>query len=107
MMATRLDPALQDWYGAILARAYLQQRRYQEGLSALSRHRAAYPNDLYGHLDLAVAYIELGRNRDARAEAAEAEHLNLHLKLVPPELWTKDLAWGRRANADLRKAGLK
>jgi TolB-like protein/DNA-binding winged helix-turn-helix (wHTH) protein len=106
-MAIRLDPALQDWYGAILGRAYLQRRRYQEALSPLSRHTAAYPNDLYGHLDLAVAYIELGRDQDARAEAAEAIHLNPHFKMVPPELWTKDLAWGRRDNADLRKAGLK
>ena len=60
-------------------------------------------------VSLAILYVELGQEEDARSEAAEV------LKLVPNfsvEVWgqrepNKDQAQTERAMAALRKAGLK
>ena len=57
---------------------------------------------------LAVAYIEVGREADARAEAAEILRINPQFTLVDPKKGPlKDLALAERYDADLRKAGLK
>ena len=58
---------------------------------------------------LAAAYIELGREAEARAEAAEAQRLNPQFSL---EVWKqrapyKNPAVLERTLAALRKAGLK
>jgi len=58
---------------------------------------------------LAVVDVELGRNDDARAEAAEVLRLSPHYSLAT---WRqvyqyKDPALPERWLADLRKAGLK
>jgi adenylate cyclase len=105
--AIRLDPALGDWFAAELGSAYLHSGRYQQALSTYKRHATTYPNNLWGHFGLAIAYTEFGRDRDAHAEAAEVMRLNPQFTLPPPELLSKDVAWRRRAYADLRKAGLK
>jgi len=55
-------------------------------------------------LGLAVDYIQVGRDRDARAEATE-------VKRISPEFayadFTRDLAFNRHFETDLRKAGIK
>jgi hypothetical protein len=61
------------------------------------------------HMWLAVVDVELGRNDDARAEAAEVLRLSPHYSLAA---WQqvyryKDPAVQERWLADLRKAGLK
>jgi hypothetical protein len=57
---------------------------------------------------LLVAYIELGRNEEARAEASAILRIDPHFQLVPPEQGTtKDEAFNRLFNDDMRKAGLK
>jgi hypothetical protein len=67
-----------------------------------------YPNDLIAHLDLIVAYEELGRDQDARAEIPEVMRINPHFVLPPPETsWFKDVALNKRWEGELRKAGLK
>jgi len=50
-------------------------RRYAEAVPLLKRHLARYPNDIGGHLPLALSYIELGRLDEARAEVAEITRL--------------------------------
>jgi hypothetical protein len=58
-------------------------------------------------MELAIAYAELGRNREARAQAAEVMRLDPQFKLPPPELVPmKDPVLAKRFDADLRKAGL-
>ena len=70
---------------------------------------ARYPNFLGAHLNLAAVYSELGKEADARAEAAEVLRLNpkfsleVHKQRVP----IKDPAMLERHIAALRKAGLK
>jgi Flp pilus assembly protein TadD len=45
--------------------------RYNEAVPLLEKHLAAYPNQPWAHIMLLVAYTELGRDEDARAEAAK------------------------------------
>ena len=68
-----------------------------------------YPDILGAHLTLAAVYSELGKESEARAEAAEVLRINpnfsleVHKQRVP----IKDLAMLERHIAALRKAGLK
>jgi tetratricopeptide (TPR) repeat protein len=106
--AMRLDPAGQDYYAYAVANAYNQMGRFQEAIAVLKRHLAAYPNSLIGRLAICAAYAELGRDREARAEAAEIMRISPHFVLPPPEnSWTRDIALNKRLETDLRKAGLK
>jgi adenylate cyclase len=107
--ASRLDPALEDFFAQQLGFAYLHLGRYQQAIAAFNRYAASNPNDFSSHVGLAVAYMELGLEQDARAEAAEVMRLNPQFTLLPPDKspWSKDIALMRRYDADLRKAGLK
>jgi hypothetical protein len=82
-------------------------RRLSEAIVAFKRHAASYPTDFSSHVGLAIAYTELGRDQDARAEAAEVMRLNPQFTLLPPEKMSKDIASAKRGYADLRKARLK
>jgi hypothetical protein len=62
--------------------------------------------DLLAHLSLATSYIELGREADARAEAAEVLRINPRFVIDPKKGVIKDPALAARWNDDLRKAGL-
>jgi hypothetical protein len=43
-------------------------------------------------------YVEVGRDQDARAEAAKIMRMIPNFALPPPEKgWHKDLAWNERA----------
>ena len=72
---------------------------------------ALHPGISWDHLGLAAAYIELGRDDAARAEAAEVLQLNpqFSLKMVFRTVGPKGkvLARNIRASANLRKAGLQ
>ena len=105
--AIRLDPALADLFDIEVGSAYLQAGHYQEAISAYKHSSTSLSTVLSSHLGMAVAYTELGHDRDAQAEAAEVIRLNPHFTLPRPELWNKNAAWGRRVDTDLRKAGLK
>ena len=87
--------------------AYNWMGRYREGVDAL---KAAQANDPFVHLNLAYAYMELGREQDARAEAAEVIRRSPRFSLdaltkTYPGVW--DRPERRHYLADLRKAGLK
>jgi tetratricopeptide (TPR) repeat protein len=106
--AMRLDPAGHDFYAEIIGGAYETMGRYQDAIQTLERPVAASPNDLWAHLSLIIAYIELGRDSDARLEAAEVMRISPHYIVGPPEKgFYQDVALNRRFNDDLRKAGLK
>src|SRR5262249_54957573 len=105
--AIRLDPAMGDFFARELGFDYLAMGRFPGAIVAFKRHAASYPTDFYSHVGLAIAYTELGRDQDARTEAAEVMRLNPRFTLVSPEKIGKDVAMAKRGNADLRKAGLK
>jgi adenylate cyclase len=106
--AMRLDPASRDYYANMVGIAYDEMGRYQEAVPVLKRNLASYPNQLDAHLSLIVAYAELGRDQDARAEAAEVLRISPQFTLLPPENGVfKDTRWAARVYNDLHKAGLK
>jgi adenylate cyclase len=106
--AIRLDPAQRDFYAYDIGLAYLEMERYQEAITVFERVVATSPNYLYAHLDLVIANEELGRDKDARAEAAVVMQISPQLVLPPPEKsLLKDVALNQRFDRDLHNAGLK
>src|SRR5260370_42451900 len=68
--AMRLDPRNHDRYLWLEGSSYTQMGRYEEAIPILKRSLASYPN-IPVQFYLVVDYIELGRQPQARAEAAE------------------------------------
>jgi adenylate cyclase len=108
--AVRLKPPLiADAHLVSVGGAYAVAEHYEEAREPLQRYLNRYPNILPAHLMLAVVYSELGKEAEARAEAAEVLRLNpnfsleVHKQRVP----IKDPAVLERHIAALRKAGLK
>ncbi|HKA52396.1 MAG TPA: tetratricopeptide repeat protein, partial [Candidatus Binatia bacterium] len=83
--------------------------RPEDAIAPLTQYLSRYPNILGAHLTLAAVYGELGREAEARAEAAEVLRINpkfsleVHKERVP----IKDPAVLERHLAALRRAGLK
>jgi adenylate cyclase len=99
---------LPDYYAYAAGTAYNEMGRYQEAVAALKRHLAANPNNLVAHFSLVIAYVELGRDQDARAEAAEIMRISPQFGLHRGAFrGSRDIALNKRWVSDLRKAGLK
>jgi TolB-like protein/Tfp pilus assembly protein PilF len=109
--AMQLNPAIPAWYLNTLATAYASFGRQTEAVATFKRvfdRKPSHGEAFDAHLSLAILYVELGQEEDARAEAEEI------LKLVPNfsvEVWgqrnpNKDQAQIERGMAALRKTGL-
>jgi TolB-like protein/DNA-binding winged helix-turn-helix (wHTH) protein/Tfp pilus assembly protein PilF len=108
--AMRLDPPpYADNYALSLGSAYHLAGRYEEAITPLKRYLTRYPNRLQAHLVLAAVYSELGREAEARAEAAEMLRVNPHfsLEIHRQRAPLKEPAVLERQLTALRKAGLK
>jgi adenylate cyclase len=106
--AMQLDPSGHDVYLGTVGMAYLQMGRNEEAIPVLKRHLVVVPNNLVIHLSLCIAYAELGRDQEARAEAAEVLRISPRFTLADPKKWViKDVAMAARWNSELRKIGLK
>jgi adenylate cyclase len=107
--AMRLDPRNRELYLVEIGFAYRWMGRYEEAITALKRVLARYPNILGAHAELAACYSELGREEEARAEAAEVLRIspNFSLESMKQGLPIKEPAVLERQLAALRKAGLK
>jgi adenylate cyclase len=107
--AMRLDPRHRDSYLLEEGWAYRMMGRYEEAIPRFKQFLASYPNGLYGHLHLIVSYVELGREDEARAEAAEVLRISPKFSLDSAKLLNpqKDQTVANRFYADLRRAGLK
>lgn len=107
--ALHLKPFVADQHLNSIGAAYYLARRPEESIAPLKQYLTHYPNILGAHLTLAAAYSELGREAEARAEAAEVLRLNpkfsleVHKQRVP----IKDPAMLERHIAALRKTGLR
>src|SRR5262249_9464466 len=71
--AMRLDPSDPDSYTASLAANLYQQRQYAEATRLASRYVERFPQIVTPAITLAAALGQLGREREARAAAAELE----------------------------------
>jgi adenylate cyclase len=107
--ALRLNPHSPPVYLLTLGDSYHLMGQYEEAIAAYKRALTHIPDLLPAHLNLAVVYSELGREEEARAEAAEVLRINPKYSL---EVWRqrdpyKDPVVLERMFAALRKAGLK
>jgi hypothetical protein len=57
----RLDPAGEAFYAYFIGTAYVQMGRYPEAIPFLERNIAAYPHEPWAHINLLVAFTELGQ----------------------------------------------
>jgi tetratricopeptide (TPR) repeat protein len=107
--ALRLKPQVADDHLNSIGDAYDFAGQPEEAIAPLKQYLTRYPNILGPHLTLAAVYSELGKEAEARAEAAEVRRINpqfsleVHKQRVP----IKDPAMLERHLAALRKAGLK
>ena len=107
--AIRLNPNTPSHHYYNLGYALWMMGRYKEALEAGEESRKRNPDEMFSHILLAVTYIELGRDEDAQASAAEVLRINPNLTL---EWMAKMVPWKNkddvnRLNEDLSKAGLK
>jgi adenylate cyclase len=100
--AEHLDSRL-DFYQLEEGRAYTAMGRWQEAAIVLGRFHTSHPDDFWSHVFLAIDYMELGKDKAARAEAAQVLKLN---PMFSPSTVITTGAETERAQADLRKAGL-
>jgi adenylate cyclase len=104
--AIRLDPRHPESYSMQEGVAYNEMGRYAEAVEALKRSEQ---NNPWVHANLIHSYSQLGRQQDARAEAAEVLRLSPGFSLEEVEKMPGN--WegpeGQRYLSDLRKAGLK
>ena len=105
--AMRLDPLNRDSYVVLEGQAYMAMGRYQEAISHLKTYVARYSNLVGPRLMLIACYVELGRNEEARAEAAEVLRISPKFSLAMQKqisLWKQPLR--DRFYADMARAGL-
>ena len=74
--AMRVDPKYGPWVALWLGDSYYLLRRYDEAIAAYQEAIRRNPNYLSPHRMLAATYAELGREKEAQAEAAEVLRIN-------------------------------
>jgi adenylate cyclase len=107
--ALRLDPNYPAYCEFHLAHSYWLLRRYDEAITVMQDSLRRNPNFLPAHRMLAVAYVELGREADARAEVQELLRISPEASLErfrATEAY-KSPADTERFMSGLHKAGLK
>jgi len=102
-------PSIADDHLSFVAAAYYLAGRSEEAIAPLKQYLTRYPNILGPHLTLAAVYSELGKEAEARAEAAEVLRINpqFSLEIHQQREPIKDPAMLERHIAALRKAGLQ
>ena len=107
--AVRLDPIPSPIYYLQMGHIYRNAERYEEAISELKKVVHRNPDNLLAHVHLAASYGSLGREEDARAEAAEVLRIDSNFS---SEHFAKKLPYKKKADTErliegLRKAGLK
>jgi adenylate cyclase len=106
--AIRLNPLPAASYFVNLAVAYRDSGQYEKAIEASKKALQREPNSQFPYIHMAISYIRLGREEEARAAAAEILRINPEFSL---ERYAKILPFPQpvadRVVEDLRKAGLK
>ena len=107
--AIRLNPFGPSYLYRQLGIALRHTRRFEEAVSAFKKAIQLAPDDIQAHINLTTTYIWMGREKEARAEAAEVLRINPKFSLdsYAKTLPYKDQSINDRVVAALRKAGLK
>jgi adenylate cyclase len=110
--AMRLSPHYPKWYLNTLAKSYTMVGRYEEAIAAnnelLERSQKGEPFAMWAHLGLAMTYMMLGRQGEARSHAAEVLKIdpNWSLEQERKASFYKDPDDMERHLDALRKAGI-
>jgi adenylate cyclase len=104
--ARRLDPRHPETGCLQEGNAFMNLGRYSEAIDA---EKLCEQNNPYSHVDLVFAYSELGRQQEARAEAAEVMRASpgFTLEKMKQGALRRDDPGTQHFFAMLRKAGLK
>jgi adenylate cyclase len=107
--AIRLDPSGSQRNYTTLGNAFMFTGRYEEAVSAYKKALQYSPNFLWVHIMLTATYSMMGREEEARAEAAEVLRINPKFSL---DFWARralvrDESIRDKIFTALRKAGLK
>ncbi len=107
--AERLDPHYRVGWEQARGKAYVVMGRYADAIPIFKAFFVLQPNGVWEHVWLAIAYSELGRDQEARGEAAELLRITpkFSLKAEKERMALRDQALEERYLNDLRKAGLK
>jgi adenylate cyclase len=107
--AMRLNPVYPVWYLWNLGHAHFLTGQHEKAIEKFKKILNSNPDYLPAHAYLAVVYGELGRQEEARVEAAEFVRLSPETSLEgwKERLPYKDQVILERILEDLRKAGLK
>ena len=105
----RLDPGGFGTYYVAFGEALRATGRFEEAVSAFKKALQPAPDDIIAHVLLASTYSLMGREKEARAEAAEVLRINpkFSLEKFAPTITYKDQARTDLILDALRKAGLK
>jgi adenylate cyclase len=106
--AIRLNPLPPALYFVQLAISYRDSGQYEKAIEASKKALQREPNTQFAYIHMAISYIRLGQEKEARAAAAEILRINPKFSL---ERYAKMLPFPQpvadRVVEDLRKAGLK
>jgi len=106
--AIRLNPFAPSMFFNNLAVAYRDAGQYEKAIEECKKALQREPNSQFPYIHMAISYIRLGREEEARAAAAEILKINPKFSL---ERYAKMLPFTQpvadRIVEDLRKAGLK
>jgi TolB-like protein/Flp pilus assembly protein TadD len=107
--AIRLNPFGPTWYFFDLGNGLLITGRYEEAVSSYKKALQRSPDNLLAHVLLATTYSKMGREKEARAEAAEVLRINpkFSLDYFAKALPFKDQKVTNNLVDASRKAGLK
>jgi len=83
--------------------------RFEEAVSAYKKGIQIAPDDIPAHICLALTYVSMGREKEARAEGAEVLRINPKFSV---DYWARKIPFEDQSQKDkfvnaLRKAGLK
>ena len=108
--AIRLNPFAPAWYYLYLGESYQFTGRFEEAVSAYKKALQLTPDSIFTHVFLAATCSMVGREKDARAEAAEVLRVNPKFSLdYSARIISvfKDQSVNDKLIDALRKAGLK
>jgi TolB-like protein/class 3 adenylate cyclase/Flp pilus assembly protein TadD len=106
--AMRLSPLYSAWYLAVQAHAHRLTGRLEAAAACYGDSLARNPNHIGPRIGLTACYAEMGREAEARAQAAEVLRINPKFTLAKyaESLTYKDPAASETALTALRQAGL-
>ena len=107
--AIRLDPVGTTGLYLNFGHALRVTGRLEEAVAAYKKALQRAPDNIFAHVNLTVTYIMMGREEEARAEAAEVLRINPKFSVdnYAKLLTNKDQSSIDNQISAMRKAGLK